>query len=251
VWLYHRRVRSVFGFKTLALITIAILPVLSLVRAVRDVSGPDKLSASAILDAWRGLDNPAVAAIAEMGRTQAITAYTLNLVPSVQPFAYGTSYLYASLSLFPNVSDSVHPSVRLGSPATSLVNTVDPTRAQVGGGLGYSFIAEAYYNFGWTIGVLSISVLGALYGRLVIWADKEGSTAELALLAAFTFVFLVYARGESASIFRGLAWYAAIPYFAIRLLCKPTFIVRHHPECENDSPSTRPRGAPTQSRTLG
>ena len=42
----------------------------------------------------------------------------------------------------------MHPSVAHGQPSDWLIETVNPYLAERGLGLGFSFIAEAYMNFG-------------------------------------------------------------------------------------------------------
>src|ERR1017187_8886241 len=98
-----------------------------------------------------------------------------------RPFDGGVSYLYAALAGFPNVAWSIHPTTAHGTLSAWLVYTVMPYAAANGCGLGYSFIAEAYENFGW-IGVpLVLLVTGWIAGRLSEAVRGRSDPASLAL----------------------------------------------------------------------
>jgi len=219
-WLHHRRISKLPLLRAVVLASVMLVFVLPLVRAVRDISGEDRSTVQSVADGWQRVDNPLVSILSEMGGTLAVTAYTIDLLPAVRNFAYGESYLTAALSVIPNLSGSgsLHPTVSHGTPAAWLMDTVDTSRAAVGGGLGYSLIAEAYFNFGWFFSPVALALLGFLYARLVFWAADRGGPAEAALIASFMLFFLIYSRGESASIVRGVCWYAAVPYLCVRLL---------------------------------
>jgi hypothetical protein len=99
-----------------------------------------------------------------------------------------------------------------------LVRTVSPALAEYGGGYGYSFIAEAYLNFGWVGITLVLALIGALLAAVAVWAQRAEDPSRLALAASFGAFFIVFARAESGAIFRGLVWYALGPYIAVRIL---------------------------------
>jgi len=101
-----------------------------------------------------------------------------------------------------------------------LIKTVDPSMARAGGGLGYSFIAEAFANFGWYGTMPVLACLGYLLVLLFNWGTGTVDPAKLAFIATFLASFLYFARGESAAIIRGLAWYSLIPYLAVSMLAK-------------------------------
>jgi hypothetical protein len=90
---------------------------------------------------------------------------------------------------------------------------VDPVGAAHGRGFGGSFIAQAYVNFGWFGGPALLAVIGFLLAKLVLWARRSGRPPEMALLASFTAMFLIYARADAA-ILRQVLWYAVLPYAA-------------------------------------
>ena len=93
-----------------------------------------------------------------------------------------------------------------------------PYAAANGSGLGYSFLAEAYENFGW-IGVpVVLLVLGWLAGRLSEAVRSRSDPAILALAAMMLLTAILYARSETADLVRNVCWYAIVPYLLVRLL---------------------------------
>ena len=218
VWLYSRTIRPIPA-KLLILPALLLgFVVFPVVRAVRDARGLDRTSVDFVTSAWSAIDNPVVGSVAEMGSSMSTVAYTLELVPTTRPFDGGVSYLYAALAGFPNVAWSVHPTTAHGTLSAWLVYTVMPYAAATGCGLGYSFIAEAYENFGW-IGVpLVLLVTGWIAGRLSEAVRGRSDPAILALGATLLLTATLYARAETADLVRNVCWYSILPFLLIRLL---------------------------------
>jgi oligosaccharide repeat unit polymerase len=218
VWLYSRTIRPISA-KLLILPALLLgFVVFPLVRAVRDTRGLDRTSVDFISSAWSTIDNPVVGSLAEMGNSMSTVAYTLELVPTTRPFDGGVSYLYALLAGIPNIAWSVHPTMVHGTLSGWLVHTVMPQAAALGGGLGYSYIAEAYENFGW-IGVPCVLlVFGWTAGMLSETIRRRSDPAILAMAATLLLSAILYARAESADLVRSACWYSIVPYLLIRLL---------------------------------
>jgi oligosaccharide repeat unit polymerase len=209
MWTWDRTIRriprgAIIGFALVSLILF------SLIREIRNTAGRDR-SLTNTYEAMTNLENPISAAVAEMGGSLITVAYTLDLVPASRDFDYGVSYLYALSNIVPNLGWSVHPSVAHGTLSDWLVKTVAPETAAAGGGLGYSFLAEAYLNFGWFGAPLWMGIFGYIIARVFIMADS-GDPAKQALVASFLSFFLILPRGESAIVGRAFFWYALIPY---------------------------------------
>ncbi len=211
-WLWHRSVRPLpktLLLTTGAVVLFIIFPVLG---EVRNVSGADRLTFQFFRDAYLSMDNPVLAILSEMGGSLITLAHTLQLVPSTRPFDLGLGYLYAVTPVFPSFFWDVHPVVAHGRPSDWLIWSVAPSTAKVGGGLGFSFIAEAYLNFG-SAGIPVVSaVFGFLYCKFQLWADHLSNPARMASIASFISFVLLYARGEASFIIRPLVWYALGPY---------------------------------------
>ena len=216
-WVWHRCRRRLSGTVLVGIGAAVLLVILPLVGSVRNVAGTERSSVAFLVDAYFSLENPSIAAISEMGGTLKILAHTVELVPWVRPFEYGAEYLYAALTVFPNIFWDVHPSVARGTASDWLIRTVNPVAAASGGGLGFSFVAEAFLNFGFS-GVLIVPFfMGLLYGRFVAWGSWTSDPAKIATLASYLSFFLVYARSDSTSVVRPLIWYTFLPY--VLILC--------------------------------
>ena len=219
-WVWHRSVRPLPKFKLLLVVAVTFFVVFPVVAAIRNVGGVDRTSVAFLRQAFLSIENPLVTSLSEMGGSLITLAYTLELVPSRRPFEYGVGYLSTLATAVPNLFWDLHPAIARGTPSDWLIWTVDPITARNGGGLGFSFIAEAYLNFG-SVGVpFVMMVVGFLLCRFVLWADIGSAPARIAAVATLTAFTLSYARGEASFIVRPLLWYALGPYVAVGLLQK-------------------------------
>jgi oligosaccharide repeat unit polymerase len=192
--------------------------VLPLVGATRNSAGLDRLSADSVSQTLSSIDNPMAAAISEMGGSMGTVAYTLELVPKTKGYNLGADYFYALLTLMPNLFWKIHPTIERGTCGKWLTRQIKPSFAARGGSLGFSFIAEAYLNFGWMGGLIALGVLGFLVGKFTLWAMRSENPARMAMVASFLSFFMFYARSDSISQVRSLVWYSQIPYASVRLL---------------------------------
>lgn len=234
-WLWHRAIHPLPKTLLLGAAAAALAVVIPLTAAIRNVPGEERLTLDYLLAAYASRENPTVAAVAEMGGSMATVAHTIELVPSLRPFDSGQSYTYALLTLLPNFFWDLHPTIARGTASDWLVWTVAPYTAERGGGLGYSFIAEAYLNFGAAGTLISMAVLGFFYGIFVCWADQCQHLARLAAIASFLVFFLFFARGESAFLVRSLAWYSLFPYFMTLIFARVP-VRRFEPVSEKTAP---------------
>lgn len=219
-WVWHRTIRPLRGvLLTVSAIVLAVF-VIPLTTAIREVAGRDRTSVTAVENAYSGITNPAVAFLSETGWTATTVAHTMELVPAVREYDYGRSYMYAGMAVIPNVGGGLHPSKEHGFLADWLVSTVAPEYAARGGGWGFSFIAEAYADFGPYGMPLALIVIGYLFGSLFAWEQASSDPARTAMIGACLCNCLLYARGESALLLREIVWYALLPYLCVELLSK-------------------------------
>ncbi|PMB44725.1 oligosaccharide repeat unit polymerase [Fischerella thermalis CCMEE 5205] len=217
-WLWHKWINPIpklFLLSTGSLITFIILP---LIAITRNTAGQDRLSINFLLESFSSIDNPVIASISEMGGSMYTVAYTLQLVPSERDFQMGTDYFYALFTIIPNIFGKRHPTIARGLAEHWLTEQVDPYFASSGGSYGFSFIAEAYLNFGWFGAPIALGVIGFLFTKLTLWAVKSSNPAKMAMVASFVSFFLFYPRAESALVVRGLVWYSLIPYLSVYVL---------------------------------
>jgi hypothetical protein len=172
------------------------------------------MSLQALWDAFSGADNPVLALIAELAGSVLTITFTTELVPDIRPFEMGYGYLRALANAIPilDMPDAY------GYAGTWLAYAITPSLAVGGFGFGFSFMAEAYLNFGWVGGVLMLGVIGAAVAFIQRWADRSGDLARFAFIASFLPVLIFFTRGESISISRPILWYALIPYVLVLVL---------------------------------
>jgi oligosaccharide repeat unit polymerase len=212
-WMWHRRVAKLNPVVLLGGALLLLGIVFPMVRAIRDSSGNERASSEQWIERFTSVDNPAVSAIHEMGGSVYTLAHTMTLVPAIRPYDYGSSYFYAVMTLFPNLFWDLHPTVTAGIPGEWISWEIEPWAAARGVGMGYSFIAEAYLNFGPWGAAGFLFLFGWVYARFVLWSDQVEYPARMAMVASAAFFFIFVARAEMAVIVRGLVWYAWIPYF--------------------------------------
>lgn len=211
-WLWNRTIKKLpVGLTLLAVVPLAIL--LPIIGQTRNTPGEDRLNAVSFEDGYRQLgSNPIFELIHEMGNSMAVDAYILELIPDTRPFDEGMSYVYGASTIVPNIFwQGIHPGAA-NAPSKWLIETVDPATAEKGGGMGFSVFAEAYMNFGLFGGAIVIMLIGAGIAMVSAWASGASEPGRNALAAATLCFILFYARAEFGAIFRGLTWYAGVPY---------------------------------------
>jgi oligosaccharide repeat unit polymerase len=204
-----------------ALMLLVVFPVIGASR--NETAGVDLLSIEFLTKTLTGVNNPLVASLSEMGFSATTIGWTMDLVPKVRPFALGISYLVSVITLIPNVfSAGRHPALTMSGydiPDFWLVAEIDQDFANRGGSFGFSYIAEAYLNFGW-FGLILMAAIGFLFAKFVLWALRDNDPAKMAVIAIFVSFFLFYPRGCSQMVVRPLIWYSLIPYLWMRWLSK-------------------------------
>ncbi|MBD2361832.1 O-antigen polysaccharide polymerase Wzy [Anabaena minutissima FACHB-250] len=222
-WLWHHVIYPIPKTLLLAVGSVIMFIIIPLIAVIRNIGSQDRLSINFLIETFANIDNPIVAAISEMGSSMLTVAATLDLVPDVRNFQMGTDYLYALLTLVPNYFGAIHPTVARGIPEQWLVEEINPYFAMHGGSYGFSFIAEAYLNFGWIGTPIALGIMGFLFAKFTLWISKSGEPAKMAMLASFLSFFLFFPRAESALLIRPLLWYSFLPYWIVSWLSKKTY----------------------------
>jgi len=216
-WLWDRcgrRLPRSFLAVVGAVLIIAVFP---LVRETRMTPGKERASVSYLAKSYSEIQNPFVSSVSEMGKSMMTIAYTLELVPQERDYDNGGTYAYGLLTVIPSLFWDKHPVAVHGVPSYWLIEAVDPYVAAHGGGIGYSFIAEGFLNFG-PLGPPLVSLLmGYLLIRFCLWAER-GTAARLAVVASFLPHLLFSVRGDFSDLPRALVWYGLGPYAACMLL---------------------------------
>ena len=205
-WLWDRTIWRVPRVLIAFAAVIVVAVVIPVVRATRGLAASERATSD-----YSDLANlPAVAGVEEMGGTIETVALTIELVPAYRSYDFGKGYAFALFTIMPSLFWSPHPSVARGIPSVWLTEAVDPFTADEGGSLGFSFIADAFLNFGAPGVPLFALLMGFAIVRLCQWA--EGSAARMATVATFTPWLLFSARSELDFLPRPLVWYGLCPY---------------------------------------
>jgi oligosaccharide repeat unit polymerase len=217
-WLWECTIRRISRAHVAIAAAILLCGVFPFIRATRELwPVAERTSATAVESYSEMEDHPAVATFSEMGGSISTVAYTVELVPKYRAYDDGVGYAYALLTVVPSLFWDRHPSVARGAPSAWLIETIDPYTAAQGGSIGYSFVADAFLNFG-PLGVPLFSLfLGWAIVRFWRWAD--GRVGRLAVVATFVPHLLFSARAEIDVLPRPLVWYGFVPY-ALYLLIR-------------------------------
>ena len=158
-------------------------------------------------------DNVLVDSINEAGGTFRVSAVVIDHCPTEVNHAHGLTYLYSLVYIIPNsISSFFVPNI----PDTDTVFSPFLIRY---GGIGSSFSAEAYYNFGY-LGVIALFLFGLLWGRISQKIDKAIESERVLLI--FWYIQLVQAviftvRSDLMYRIRPLVWWT-IPIIVISMI---------------------------------
>jgi oligosaccharide repeat unit polymerase len=213
LWVRHRVVRPASLRKIFIGGSILLFVIFPTVKLIRNVAGESRLNLQFIADAFFSIENPTVVILQEMGGSMGTIAHTLQLIPSERPFALGSTYAYAATTIIPNLFWDLHPAIKYGNLAHWLTMTVDPEFFSIGGGLGYSFIAEAYANFGWLGTPLVMGLIGFIIARITAWSAGREDYGRIAVVAGGMAIVLFWPRADVTIFTRWLAYYVFPAYF--------------------------------------
>jgi hypothetical protein len=181
----------------------------------------------------------------ELGTSVVALVYTVDLVPATKPHEWGLSYYESLLTLLPaDVMSSLERGARQGA---WLIETVSPSTAAYGGGIGFSILAEAYDNFGWAGPPLVMTLLLLALTRLSRWVTEPGAPWKAGLAASAVSILIFSGRGSSFTFVRRMAWLVFLPYAAVllgRRLHRPRSTVRRETPIRPGGPR-QPSSEPT------
>ena len=206
--LHDHLVRRVNKLLLAGLAATTLFLVFPIVRAVRLLNAADRAAA---VTSGVDLQDPLTDTISEMGGSMVTVAHTIELVPATRPYDHGIGLLRAATSIIPNLFWDRHPAAA-NTYADWLIETVDPSIAAVGGGLGFSMVAEGFINFGPLGAPLFCGVVGFLIAALLGGFGSEGRAGAIIFGTIVLSAILSYPRDESSSFVRAIVWCALVPY---------------------------------------
>lgn len=216
-WLFHTRAKRLPAWLLIGVGTLMVGLIFPLVGVIRNDSGEHTVVES-VQQAYESLQNPFASSIEEFGGSLRPVIDTLALAPAARPFGYGIGYAHALLNVVPNFISFLHFDLPLGQAGTWYTETIDPEYALIGGGWGYSFIAEAYLEGGWIGATVWLFLIGAAISKFSCWGSSSRNAAAAAAVAAWWVVLLHFPRGASEGYVRQLLWWSIAPYFVSLLI---------------------------------
>ncbi len=194
------------------------LVILSLISAVRNSIYVSSDFSYLITTTVKNIitNNPLFVALEEAGYTFLAIATVVSYCPVYVPYNMGLSYFNSIFMLMPNLFWDVHPAAKSN---TDIVFKGFLTQY---GGIGSSFIAESYYNFGFLCIVLAL-IFGVLIGILtknIMKYSKEWNVRKFYLYIYIAQFSLFYVRSDTVGFWRNFVYYGLLPIMIASLLSK-------------------------------
>lgn len=193
--------------------------VLSLISSIRTMiytsSNLSELIQKAAVDLWE--NNFIVETLRELGNTQIINTLVYKECPKVIDYAYGTSYLKMVFSIVPNLWGGVHPS------SIDVDSIFSPLYSKTTG-LGSSFVAEAYWNFGF-LSIIVCFILGKIFTYIdiglneVCKLDVKDNKLKAYIFFYLCFLLIFWVRSSCNGFGRSVL-FAAVPIIMNKITIK-------------------------------
>ena len=150
-------------------------------------------------------NNPVISALSEAGYTFEATSTVIDNCPSNEPYNYGVSYLSGIVYILPNgLTGNYYNTI-----ARSTDDTFKGYINAYGSGIGSSFIAEAYWNFGY-FSLLLMVVLGFLLGKLCTklnYAIESNDFVRIYIVTYSLIIISFYVRSDTRTFYRNFVWF--------------------------------------------
>lgn len=200
-----------------ALIIVITIPAVANFRRVadKDLTGFTD-SVGAVFD--ESNNNFMVRTIAELGGSLHPIILTRQIIPSIQDYRYGESYVASAMMVFPSFLMGGYSFAPKAALDIWLQDTLNMTY-----GPGYSLFAETYYNFGRVFGILFSLVIG-LFFSAVFNLGKGCGNSKNRILPILSLIFLynsiIIARFPMHMTVRNTVYMYIIPYILIKVIYK-------------------------------
>ncbi len=210
----HNYLVKPFAKKTIVLLLIGSVFFLSILATIAETRTTSNRDVSLMTSSESNKTNGAVNAISEMGWSMFCLIQTESLVPRTEDFRYGTTYLYSTTSIIPNLGFwAEHPAKKGANMSNWLSDKLNTSF-----GTGFSMCAEAYLNFGYLGGFIML-LFGYIAAKLFGELSKYINTRNIAAIALVLILFwfsLKMPRNSFIGIVRGICFYALPIYWYTR-----------------------------------
>jgi hypothetical protein len=175
--LNNLKAKDYFIYITFILVIVIAIPAIGTLRNNEEFSIASLLSY--IID-YENFLIPIVTTFSIMGYSLFPLTQTMLIVPTLQNYSYGLTYWHSLLTIFPNLIGGVHPSAEIAGLSSWLMKFLNLSY-----GPGYSFPAEAWYNFG-SFGYLFMFFIGYVFNKIL-----NGKKSRIGLFTSSVFSFLL------------------------------------------------------------
>lgn len=206
----QNRYFSKLNFKKIFLYIISIVLIMSLFSIISTArknvgNGSDNFTTikSSIENSVE--NNPVISALSEAGYTFEATATVIDNCPNNEPYNYGISYLSGIIYILPNGFTGNY----FNTIAKSTDDTFKGYINSYGSGIGSSYIAEAYWNFGY-FSLLLMIVFGFLLGKLCTKLNESieyNNYATMYIVIYCLVIISFYVRSDTRTFYRNLVWF--------------------------------------------
>lgn len=192
-----------------------ILNILSVIKSIRGIS--DKNFGTLSNAFSETLENNIIfKTLEEFGGTLYTTSLALSYYPDTLSNLHGSGYFFPLLTVFPNVGGILNQFTD-NNWAVQLSSLVP--------GIGGSFIAEIYVNFGQYFSYLFPILLGMLMGKLSYIYEQKVKYNHYLIISMYAITFsmsLLWVRGSFEILVRNTIW-PAIMIYLLYFILKNTF----------------------------
>lgn len=195
--------KKIIKYGILFVLVVSIFSVISVARVNIGSGGEVKTVLNESVDSV--IENNAfISAISEAGYTFEATATVVDNCPSNVNYNYGISYLSGLIYILPN---------GLTNNYYNLVKSTDEVFKgyinAYGSGIGSSYIAEAYWNFGY-LSLIVMLIFGFLIGKLSVSLNNAIYTRNYIKIFMCIYIFVCiafYVRSDTRTFYRNFVWF--------------------------------------------
>lgn len=218
VYLYlywGRRFKKKIKLGRIVIVGVVVAFIFSIISSTRSLTHEMTVSNAVIESAsniWKS--NPFSSILYETGNTYIATSAVVQHCPGDVPYIWGISYICSFIYIIPN------------SFTGNFVGNYTFTDEAIAhyltayGGVGSSYVAEAYYNFGAVGGLIALVIIGFIWGKICAKTEKAilSGNPVLFYLYCQLFIAMVFmVRSDMVYRLRPFAWYT-IPIVVITML---------------------------------
>lgn len=156
--------------------------------------------------------------VEEMGFNFTTINFVESFVPSVKDYQYGKTYMKSVISLVPKTLDPTGTLERMNEavPENELVEWLSSKYGKLYAfGVGYSVIAEAYYNFGY-MGFICVFVQGVIISLLM--GRTNNTKFRKYITYIMLFALITYPRRSFLTLLKSMEYYIVFVIAGIYVL---------------------------------